>query len=123
MADEVLKPAELVNFIGRWKNQSVRPDQAAALATSDKEHLASAGYRRYQRALHHAGAVDFDDLLLCVEDLFEKFADVRAAEAFIEPSTIISIRFSPKHHCKLIIFIYTTNITKTCFFKPIKLPV
>jgi len=81
VADEVLRPAELVNFIGRWKNQSVRPDQAAALATSDKEHLASAGYRRYQRALHHAGAVDFDDLLLCVEDLFEKFADVRAAEA------------------------------------------
>ena len=28
-----------------------------------------------------AGAVDFDDLLLCTEELFARFADVRAAEA------------------------------------------
>ena len=31
---------------------------------SDKEHLAAMGYRRYQKALQIAGAVDFDDLLL-----------------------------------------------------------
>ena len=57
-------------------------------ATSDKEHLASMAYRRYQKALKHAGAVDFDDLLLCTEELFEKFADVRArrSRALLAPA-------------------------------------
>jgi DNA helicase-2/ATP-dependent DNA helicase PcrA len=79
--DESLRPGDLLYLIGRWKNQSVRPEQAAAIAASDKEHLAAMAYRRYQNALKTAGAVDFDDLLLCVEDLFEKFPDVRRAEA------------------------------------------
>ncbi len=47
--DESLRPGELVNLIGRWKTQSIRPDQAAAVARTDKEHLASMAYRRYQR--------------------------------------------------------------------------
>ncbi len=38
-------------------------------------------YRRYQRALKNAGAVDFDDLLLCTEELFDQFPDVLTAEA------------------------------------------
>jgi DNA helicase-2/ATP-dependent DNA helicase PcrA len=81
VGSEMLRPGDLLQFIGRWKNQSIRPDQAATLARSDKEHLASAGYRRYQKALKGAGAVDFDDLLLCTEELLTHFADVRRAEA------------------------------------------
>ena len=81
VADGLLRPGDLLNFISRWKMQSIRPQQAASLAKSDKEHLASMAYRRYQNALKQAGAVDFDDLLLCTEELFEKFADVRRAEA------------------------------------------
>ncbi len=38
-------------------------------------------YRRYQQALKNAGAVDFDDILLCTEDLFDNHPDVLAAEA------------------------------------------
>ncbi len=79
--DEALRPGDLINFIGRWKTHSIRPDKAASVATTDKEHLASMAYRRYQQALKQAGAVDFDDLLMCTEDLFARFADVRAAEA------------------------------------------
>ncbi len=79
--EALLRPGDLVNFISRWKMQSIRPDKAASLARTDKEHLASMGYRRYQKALVQAGAVDFDDLLLCTEELFERFAEVRAAEA------------------------------------------
>ncbi len=60
---------------------SVRPEQAAALAQTDKEHLAAAGYRRYQNALKAAGAIDFDDLLLLTEELFERFPAVRREEA------------------------------------------
>ena len=43
--------------------------------------MAAAGYRRYQENLKKLGAVDFDDLLLLTEELFEKFPAVRKAEA------------------------------------------
>ncbi|HEX5443340.1 MAG TPA: UvrD-helicase domain-containing protein, partial [Pirellulales bacterium] len=78
---EVLRPSDLINFISRWKTASVRPAEAVALAASDKEHLAAMAYRRYQRALKAAGAVDFDDLLLCTEELFATAPDALAAEA------------------------------------------
>ena len=76
-----LRPGDLLYLISRWKSSSVRPDRAATLAETDKEHLAAVAYRRYQNALKTAGAVDFDDLLLCTEDLFRQFPDVRLAEA------------------------------------------
>jgi len=79
--DALLRPSELIGMIGRWKMQSIAPEQAASQAHSDKEHLASMAYRRYQQALRTAGALDFDDLLLCTEQLFEKFPDARRAEA------------------------------------------
>ncbi len=79
--DAVLRTGDLLAIISRWKCQSVRPEAAAGLAATDKEHLAAMAYRRYQAALKAAGAVDFDDLLLCTEDLFERFAEVRRAEA------------------------------------------
>ena len=81
VADGLLRPGDLLYFIGRWKTASVRPEQAAALAQTDKEHLAAAAYRRYQNALKAAGALDFDDLLLCTEELFAKFPKARQAEA------------------------------------------
>jgi DNA helicase-2/ATP-dependent DNA helicase PcrA len=39
------------------------------------------GYRRYQKSLKNAGAVDFDDLLLCTEEIFQKFPEARREEA------------------------------------------
>ena len=51
VADDLLRPSDLINTISRWKMpQSVRPDEAASLANNDKDHLASMAYRRYQRA-------------------------------------------------------------------------
>jgi DNA helicase-2/ATP-dependent DNA helicase PcrA len=76
-----LKPGDLLGLIGRWKNSSIQPDQAAASAETDREHLAAAGYRRYQKNLKLLGAVDFDDLLLLTEELFTRFPTVRRAEA------------------------------------------
>lgn len=78
---EVLRPGDLLAAISRWKSSSVRPAEAANLAQSDKEHVAAMAYRRYQQALKTLGAVDFDDLLLCTEELFERFPAVRNAEA------------------------------------------
>ena len=80
-AEGLLRPGDLLYLVGRWKTAGVGPEQAASLAQSDKEHVAAAAYRRYQNALKLVGAVDFDDLLLCVEELFRKLPKVRAAEA------------------------------------------
>ena len=81
VAEGMIRPGDLLYFIGRWKSASVRPEQAAASAQTDKEHLASVAYRRYQNALKAAGALDFDDLLLCTEELFAKYTTARRAEA------------------------------------------
>jgi DNA helicase-2/ATP-dependent DNA helicase PcrA len=81
VSGELLRPSDLLHLIGAWKTSSVRPAEAASLAKTDKEHLATMAYRRYQKALKNAGAVDFDDLLSCTEELFQKFADVRRDEA------------------------------------------
>ncbi len=78
---ETMRPGDLLNQIGHWKSHCVRPSEAAAAAETDKQHLASMGYRRYQVALKNAGAVDFDDLLLCTEELFQRFPKVLRAEA------------------------------------------
>ncbi len=81
VSDGLLRPGDLLHLIGRWKTASLRPEQAAAVAETDKEHLAAAAYRRYQKGLKAAGAVDFDDLLLCTEDLFARFPAVQRDEA------------------------------------------
>jgi DNA helicase-2/ATP-dependent DNA helicase PcrA len=81
VGEALLRPGDLIYLISRWKNASIRPEQAASVAQTDKEHLAAAAYRRYQNALKTAGVVDFDDLLLCTEELFTRFPDVRKAEA------------------------------------------
>ncbi|MCA9177673.1 MAG: UvrD-helicase domain-containing protein [Planctomycetales bacterium] len=79
--DTTLRPGDLLNMIGNWKTHGVTPAKAASRAETDKEHLAASGYRRYQRALKNAGAVDFDDLLLCTEELFRKHEPIRLEEA------------------------------------------
>ena len=81
VGEALLRPGDLLNFISRWKTASLRPEQAIAAAESDKEHLAATAYRRYQKTLKASGAVDFDDLLLCTEELFGQFPEVRQQEA------------------------------------------
>jgi DNA helicase II / ATP-dependent DNA helicase PcrA len=76
-----LAPGDLLYIISRWKSGSVRPDGAIEVATSEREQLAAAAYRRYQDNLKRIGAVDFDDLLLHTEELLTKFPTVRKAEA------------------------------------------
>lgn len=84
VADTVLRPGDLIDRISRWKSAAVRPDAALetlAADAADSWTLAAAGYRRYQHALRTTGAVDFDDLLLVVEELFTNHEQVRRAEA------------------------------------------
>jgi DNA helicase-2/ATP-dependent DNA helicase PcrA len=79
--DESLRPGDLLMLVSTWKNKSYEPSRAASIAESDKEHLAAAGYRRYQDHLRGKGMVDFDDLLLLTQQLFAKFPTVRREEA------------------------------------------
>ena len=78
---ETLKPSDLLGYIGNWKSQGVRANAALDLAGKDKAQLAAMAYGKYQSALKAAGAMDFDDLLLCTEELFTKHAEARFAEA------------------------------------------
>ncbi len=81
MTEAVLSPGDLLYLIGRWKSAGVRPAQAVQMAETDKEHLAASAYRRYQERLKAAGALDFDDLLLCTEELFASHPASLKAEA------------------------------------------
>lgn len=76
-----IRPGDLLSILGTWKNASVGPEQALAVARTDKEHLAAAAYRRYQEGLKACGAMDFDDLLLNTERLFAQHEDIREHEA------------------------------------------
>jgi DNA helicase II / ATP-dependent DNA helicase PcrA len=76
-----MSPGDLLAIVSRWKASALRPDQAAAVAESEREQLAAAAYRRYQDNLKRQAMVDFDDLLLVTEELLSKFAAVRRAEA------------------------------------------
>ena len=82
--DTMLRPGDLLDRVSRWKSRAVRADVAMDAVPADADDtwtLAAAGYRRYQNALKTAGAVDFDDLLLLVDELFTNHEDVRKAEA------------------------------------------
>ena len=76
-----LRPSDMLAIISGWKNESVLPDRAVNLAGTDREHFAAAAYRRYQNALKLRGAMDFDDLLLQTEQLFEQNPEIRDEEA------------------------------------------
>lgn len=78
---ELMRPGDLVNQVGNWKTLGIRPPEAERIAKTDKEHLAATAYKRYQKQLRHAGAVDFDDLLLLTEDLFNIAPQIRDEEA------------------------------------------
>lgn len=76
-----LRPSDMLAIISGWKNESILPDRAVYMAGTDREHFAAAAYRRYQDALKLKGAMDFDDLLLQTEQLFEHHPEVREIEA------------------------------------------
>lgn len=76
-----LNPNDMLSIVGSWKNASIKPADAAGAARTDKEHLAASAYRRYQDGLFIRGAMDFDDLLLNTEMLFETNPEVLREEA------------------------------------------
>ena len=78
---ETLRPGDLLGIIGSWKTRGIRPANAEGEASNDRETLAALAFEKYQASLRASGAVDFDDLLLLTEELFDRFEDVRLAES------------------------------------------
>ncbi|MCA8997788.1 MAG: UvrD-helicase domain-containing protein [Planctomycetaceae bacterium] len=78
VTEKSLRPGDLLSLISRWKSTGLSPERVADVAQDDKEFLGSMGYRRYQQSLKASGSVDFDDLLLLTEKLFDGFPDVLA---------------------------------------------
>jgi DNA helicase-2/ATP-dependent DNA helicase PcrA len=81
VGEESLRPGDFLAIVGRWKNQGFRPEKAETVAEGNREELAAAAYAGYQKNLRASGAMDFDDLLLCTAELFEKHPEARFAEA------------------------------------------
>ncbi|QDT64247.1 ATP-dependent helicase [Calycomorphotria hydatis] len=79
MTEKAMKPADLLSRISRWKMAGVSPDQVSEAGDfeDDFDHVAGLTYRRYQRILKAAGAVDFDDLLRLTVELFESDPEAR----------------------------------------------
>ena len=73
-----LRPSDLLWRIGNWKQQSLRAEAAGETVVDETDTLAALAYKRYELALKAANAVDFDDLLLCTEELFRDYPDVLA---------------------------------------------
>jgi ATP-dependent DNA helicase Rep len=58
------KVARTAQFkISLWKNAGLDPDEAAAQAKNDDEHMLARTYRSYNATLNAYQAVDFDDLI------------------------------------------------------------
>ena len=71
-------PRSLLSTISRAKNLLLSPDAFAQQAQSYWDEVAARVYERYAQLLQRAQAVDFDDLLLLVVELFDQHPDVLA---------------------------------------------
>ncbi len=72
----LFEPDELLRRISRAKSRMLSPRLAARFAQNPEEAFVAGCYRRYQRALEQANAVDFDDLILLTHRLLTEHHDV-----------------------------------------------
>jgi DNA helicase II / ATP-dependent DNA helicase PcrA len=79
---EVYAPRSVRAQISHAKNHGITPDEmeadASAARNEERKRVAQL-FREYDRALHAAGAVDFDDLLLLSVRILRDHPEIRAA--------------------------------------------
>jgi len=78
IADESLGTREVLSRIDRWKNLGLSPTEVRLEEVDAEGERCLEVWRRYERALARAGAVDFGDLLLRPAQLLEADPDLRA---------------------------------------------
>ncbi len=77
IAESVLPPRTLINAISKAKENDRTPDDEAADAGRDMRMIKTAEvYKRYQARLKSANALDFDDIIMLTNRLFESNPDV-----------------------------------------------
>lgn len=70
------KPGSILATISQAKNQLIRSVDYPKYARGHFQEITANVYREYQKILKENDALDFDDLLLCVLELFEKAPEV-----------------------------------------------
>ena len=75
MTDRDIKPRSVLSAIS--KNDMIDPEAYAASASSPVQQRIGALFQAYEKALRQAAALDFDDLLLKVVELFKTHPDIR----------------------------------------------
>ncbi len=74
--DKELKPKAALSYVGRFKSEAVSAKEAEVEATTPRMHQVIDAYKRYQKELFQANALDFDDLILETVRLFKEVPDV-----------------------------------------------
>lgn len=77
MTDRDIKPRSVLSAISHAKNDMIDPEAYAASASSPVQQRIAALFQAYEKALRQAAALDFDDLLLKVVELFKTHPDIR----------------------------------------------
>ncbi|QSH40007.1 UvrD-helicase domain-containing protein [Lentisphaerota bacterium ZTH] len=66
----------LRSYIGRMKNKLLLPHEASSIAEGNNDAVMARIYREYQNTLEMQNMLDFDDMLLLVYELFDKYPEV-----------------------------------------------
>ncbi|MGK2310554.1 DNA helicase PcrA [Cutibacterium sp. V970] len=74
---KTFKPRAIMNWISHRKNELMGPSEAAQKAQTGNDELHVSLYAEYQRRLHGANALDFDDLIMKTVVLLRQFPEVR----------------------------------------------
>jgi len=75
--DDMFVPRSVISVISRYKNKLIFPDSEELVESDDfKEKMIAEIYKRYQRALAEANAVDFDDIICLTIRLLKECPDV-----------------------------------------------
>lgn len=76
LSSDVYNPAGVAATISGAKNQMLTPGQYVELASGDWQEKVFKIYVAYEKFLKEAGALDFDDLLICAVELLNKHRDI-----------------------------------------------
>jgi len=71
-----LKPKAALGYVSRFKSEALSPKRAESQATTPRMQHVITAYKRYQKALFAANALDFDDMLLETVRLFTEVPEI-----------------------------------------------
>lgn len=74
-----LEAEDVLRTISRFKSRLLSPRGAARFAQDPIERFVAGCYRRYQKSLEKANAIDFDDMILLTHQLLTEHPDVLEA--------------------------------------------